>query len=262
MYNQDNLGIYDSNDYNTNNSANIQGLSFMDYRKKFTITGSEQHELLTKTSSSTVGSIIEAMNANESIHGYRSEAEKILSADEDAFNALFSQYTTAYNNYVSSKNIIMQNTSNGIVTCSRDSVDIELMEANLQALNEQLLALATKIVSQINNLKTTTHSDLRESILSKQDDLMNLIQNLKEQQGKLNNINKNYDVDSIDGAVETTKLNVDAFYLHFIVYFFIGVLLFVFIFNISINPEADTTKATFFIMTLLSVYIISRYVNK
>lgn len=260
MYNQDNLGIYDNNEDNDNNSANIQGASFMDYRKKFIQAGSDEHKLLTESSSPALGSIIEAMNATESVGGYKSAAEQTLSADEDAFNALLSQYTTAYNSYISSK--YMTNASNGIKPSATDSSNNAVLEANLQSLNNRLLTLATTIVGEINALKTTTHSNLRVSIEKKQESLMQRINELKEQRGKFENINKHFDIDSIDGAIETSTLNMDAFYVHYIVYFFIGVLLLIFIFNISVNPEADTTRATFFIVALLSVYIISRYVNK
>ena len=261
MYNQDNLGIYDNNNDNANNSANIQGVSFMDYRTKFTKTGSDEHKLLTKSSSPTVGSIIEAMNGTNSTGGYQSAAEQTLSADEAAFNALLTQYTTAYNSYVSSRNITINNATNGTPPSTTDSSNNAIIEANLQALNDQLLALATKIVGEINALKTT-NSSLRGSIADKQTILMQRIADLKAQRDNFDNVNKKYDIDSVDGAIETTTLNVDAYYVHYIVYFFIGVILIVFIFNMSINPEADTTRATFFIMALLSVYIISRYVNK
>ena len=260
MYNQDNLGIYDNNDDNANYSADMQGVSFMDYRKKFIKTGSDEHDLLTQTSSSTVGSIMEAMNGAESISGYQSTAEQILSADEDAFNALLSQYTTAYNSYISST--YMTNVKNGVAPSATDSSNNTLLKANLQSLNDRLLTLATTIAREIDALKRTTNTNLRVSIADKQAALIERIDELKAQRGQFEHINNNYDIDSMDGAVETTALNMDAFYLHYIVYFFIGVVLVVFIFNISVNPEADTKKATFFIAALFSVYIISRHINK
>jgi hypothetical protein len=257
---QDNLGIYDDNNIDYNNYADIQGVSFMDYRKTFTTAGSDEHKLLTESSSPTLGSIIEAMNETESVGGYKTAAEQTLSADEDAFNALLSQYTTAYNTYISSN--YMTNAKNGIKPSPTDSSNNALQQANLQSLNERLLILAKTIVEQINNLKTTTHSNLRASIQEKQASLRQRIDKLKEQRNKIDNINNSFDVDSIDGAIETSSLNMDSFYLHYIVYFFIGIVLLVFIFNISVNPEANTTRATFFLAALFSVYIISRWVNK
>jgi len=261
MFNQDNLGIYDNNDDNANNSANIQGVSFMNYRNNVTKTGSNEHELLTKSSSPELGSIIEAMYETESIGGYESAAQQILSADEDAFNALLSQYSTAYNSYVSHKNIIINNANNGNQPSTTDSENNAILEADLQVLNEQLLTLATKIVSQINELKTTTDSNLRVSIASKQDTLLKRIDELKAQRGNFEHVGKKYDVDSIDGEIETSTLHMNSVYLHYIVYFFIGIILIVFIFNVSVNPEADTTRATFFLAALFTVYIISRWVN-
>ena len=160
MYDQDNLGIYDNNEDNINNSAEIQGVSFVDYRKKFTKAGSDEHKLLSESSSSVLGSIVEAMNGAESVRGYQTAAEKTLSADEDAFNALLSQYTTVYNNYISSKYIT--NAKNGIEPSDEDHANNVLLKDRLESLNNQLLSLATRIVGEINTLKTTTHSNFEK----------------------------------------------------------------------------------------------------
>ena len=274
MYNQDNLGIYDINVHDAdnadnadnadadyfNNSANIQGASFMEYRNKFTTSGSNEHELLTKSSSPEVGSIIEAMDGTNSIDGYQTTAEQTLSADEDAFNALLSQYTTAYNSYISST--YMTNINNGIQPSATDSSNNTIKQANLQSLNNQLLNLATKIVGEISALKMNTYDNLRVSIEKKKESLIKSINELKSQHNNFNRVNSQFDVDSVDGGIETSTLHMNSVYLHYIVYFFIGVILIVFIFNISVNPEADTKKASFFIIALFSVYIISRWVNK
>ena len=260
MYDQDNLGIYDTNNIDVNDSANIQGVSFMDYRTKFTKSGSNEHELLTKSSSPKVGSIVEAMNGSNSVEGYQSAAQQTLSTDEAAFNVLISRYTTAYNNYISST--YMTKLNNGIAPSTTDSSNNDVIEDNLKKLNDELLILATKIVGQINSLKTNTDDVLRESIEIQKESLTRRIAELQTHRNNLNHTNTNFDRDSVDGAIETTTLNLDAFYVHFIVYLFIGAVLIVFIFNISVNPEANTTKATFFIVALFSVYIISRWVNK
>lgn len=224
-----------------------QGASFLEYKKEYAKANGNNHALLSESSSSDIGSIIEAIDGSDSISGKQSALEKNLSNNQAVFNALLSEYTTAYNIYI--KNIKNSNYSN-------NSVD----EAQLLALNNELLRLAETIVSESRQLQTTD-IDLKNRIDKKLQDIIVDINKLQGQQQKFVKFNDKYDTDSVDGAIETTSLNMNSIYAHYIVYIFIALTLIVFIFNISINPEADVMKSIILLVALLAVYIISRYIN-
>ena len=50
-------------------------------------------------------------------------------------------------------------------------------------------------------------------------------------------------------------------YYYYIAYFFTGLLMIALIFNMLINPEADTKKGMFLLVALTAVYVISRWKN-
>ena len=68
---------------------------------------------------------------------------------------------------------------------------------------------------------------------------------------------KNYNT-NLDGSIETTQLMMTSQYYHYLVYFFISLTLLAFIFNIMVNPQADTKNAAFVVTALLLVYFITR----
>jgi hypothetical protein len=220
-----------------------QGASFLEYKKEYVKSGGNNHSLLSESSSSDIGSIIEAIDGSDSISGKQSALEKNLSDNQTIFYALLSQYTTAYNIYITK--IKNNNYSN-------NSAD----EAQLLALNNELIRLAETIVSEAQQLQTTDEA-LKLKIEKKQQDI---ILDINKLQGQKQKIVKFYDTDSVDGAIETTSLNMNSIYAHYIVYVFIAITLIVFIFNISINPEADVMKSIILLVALLAVYIITRYI--
>jgi len=230
--------------YNIINADTDQGSSFLNYKKKY----NNNHDLLAESSSSEVGSIVEALDGTDSISQYKSAKEKQLSADQATFNTLLSQYTTLYNTYIASiKTPLPTDSSNNVII------------ANLRAKNTELIQLAEKILGGINSIQTTSNS-LNTSIQSKQAKLKDELNKLQIHQSKMSS--RKYDMDSVDGVIETTSLSMNSSFMQYIVYFFIGITLLVFIFNMTINPEADIMKASFFLIALFSVYIISRWNNK
>jgi hypothetical protein len=250
----DNLDIYD-----TLNADTEQGTSFLDYRIQYAKARGNNHDLLAESSSPGLGSIIEAIDGSDSISKYKSATQQSLTANQTAFDTLLTQYTTAYNSYVSSTYMTKVNT--GVKPSVTDTSNNIVVQANLQALNSQLLALATTISREINSLRATDGT-LRKNIQDQETSLFRYINELNEQQGILNNVKTSFDSDSVDGRIETTELTFDSYYLQYIVYFFISVTLIVFIFNITINPNADIMRSVFLLVALLAVYIISRWVNK
>ena len=245
--------------YNTLNADTDQGTSFLDYRKQYATASGNNHNLLAVSSSPDMGSIIEAIDGSDSISKYKSATQQALTANQAAFDTLLTKYTTAYNSYVSSTYMTKVNT--GLIPSATDSSNNIVVQANLQSLNSQLLALATTIVSEIKSLRTTDGT-LRKNIQDQETSLISYINELNEQQGILNNIKTHYDTSSVDGRIETTALTYNSYYFQYIVYFFISVTMIVFIFNITINPNADIMKSVFLLVALFAVYIISRWVNK
>ena len=251
-----NLGIYDANDNNTindNNSINDnninadteQGNSFLGYKKEYANAKGNNHDLLAVSSSSNLGSIVEALSGTDSVNQHQDVNQQSISASQAAFNTLLSKYTTAYNNYISS---------------SADSNNT-VAEINLLKLNNELITMAENIViNELSQMKVSD-SSLRKSIDEKQKNLTDYISQLQVQKQQLTQLHKNNDADSIDGSIETTSLSMSSAYVHYLVYFFVGILLIVFIFNLSINPNADVMQSVFLLVALLAVYVISRWVN-
>lgn len=239
------------------NESDEQGIDFLDYRNKN--NSSMDINLIEQSSSPGIGSIIEAVDGQDSLTSYKSELQKKLSANQTLFQTKLSAYTTKYNTYISSA-YITKLKNNSIPTVSDTSANI-LIVAELNTLNGELIALARTIIQDINGLNTNDIS-LRQQIQTKRAKLINYIEELEEQREYLSDYMQHYDTESVDGAIETSVLHMNSVYVHYIVYFFIGLTLIVFIFNITINPEADVMRSVFLLVALFAVYIISRWVNK
>ena len=236
----------DLDTYNTINADTEQGSTFLEYKQKYATASGNKHDLLAVSSSLGLDSIVEALDGSDSISKYKSAMQKNLAANQAVFNTLLSQYSTAYNNYISN----LKNSSNN----SEE-------EAKLRILNAELVTMAQTIVSEMNSIQTSDHT-LRESTGETQKKLLDLVYQLKQEKDKMNSFNKKNDMDSIDGTLETTSLSMNSIYYHYIVYFFVGLTLIVFIFYMSMNPNADPMRAIFLLVGLFAVYIISRWVNK
>lgn len=244
----DNLYMDNLDIYNTLNADTEQGTSFLDYKRQYAEASGNNHDLLAVSSSPGIDSIIEALDGSDSISSYQNATQQSLNIHRAEFNRLLSEYTTAYNSYISS---IRSNTSSNI--SSNKSSD-------LQNLNTRLLTLARTIANEINLLKTMD-GNLRNNIQDQAESIIDFINDLENQQYILNN-KPYHDVNSLDGEIETSTLTVNSNYLQYIIYFLISLILIVFIFNIMINPDADVMKSVFLLVALFTVYFISRWINK
>lgn len=237
----------DLDTYNTINADTEQGATFLEYKRKYATASGNNHDLLAVSSSLGLDSIVEAVDGTDSISRYQSAMQKNLSANQAVFNTLLSQYSTAYNNYIS--NLM-------------DSNNTSEEEAKLRVLNAELITMAQTIVTEMKSLETSDNT-LRVSTEDTQKKLVERIRQLKNEKDKMNSFNKKYDdTDSIDGKLETSALSMNSIYYHYIVYFFVGITLIVFIFYMSMNPNADPMRGIFLLVGLFAVYIISRWVNK
>jgi hypothetical protein len=234
----DDLGIF--------NADTEQGTTFINYRKKYEIAGGNDHSLLSVSSSPELGSIVEAYASRDSLLYRPSTLEQAMTTDNSAFNTKLSQYITAYNAYV----LVATDNSGSTVAA----------KANLTTLNTQLIALAQQIVGKM-TAEQTVGSANNQQLRDRETNLIALIQELQEQQAKISNINNSYDNDSIEGNIEYTTLNTNSMYYYYIAYFFTGLLMIALIFNMLINPEADTKKGMFLLVALTAVYVISRWKN-
>lgn len=250
----DNDTIYETG-INNINADTEQGSSFLNYRNEYAKAKGNNHDLLAMTSSPNLGSIIEAIDGTDSLSSYKSAADTRLTTNQAAFNALLSTYSTAYNSYFSSPYITNAKKTPPSVSES-DSSNNTVIIAQLVALNQRLIESAQNIVGEMNTMSQTTNTNLNQRITSNQDRLRTVIDQLKNQYEQLNE--KKYDNDSIEGVIETTELDMNSDYIHYIVYFFIGITLIVSIFYISLNPNADIKKVIILLVALLLVYIISR----
>jgi len=237
----DDLDVYNS----ILNEDTTQGASFLEYKKKYGANSSNNHELLNETSGPGLGSIMEGL---DSLPAYKPDIQTQLSADEAAFNILLVQYSTAYTTYIANLN-----------TGKASSADNSGNLLQVNNLYSQLITKANAIKTGLSQLNLPDYNNrLSQTARDKQAAINTAIQQFQAKQETISNIKAQYDSDSADGALETTGLTMDSHYIHYLVYFFIGIVLLVFIFNIAMKPDADVTKSIFFLVALFAVYIISR----
>jgi hypothetical protein len=121
-----------------------------------------------------------------------------------------------------------------------------------------ILAAANQINSDV-QLSNATRAELMNAFNGTQRDMRFNLNSLNEHKKKLNEMTGKYDLESINGAMETTELNMNSMYYHAFVYMLIALTLFAYIFNLMVNPNASVLNAIFVLGALFMVYIISRY---
>ena len=69
-----------------------------------------------------------------------------------------------------------------------------------------------------------------------------------------------YNQPTIAGALETSNLNTTAIEAHYMVYFILAITIIAYIFYIALNPNANVLYATYVVITIVVVYVVSRWV--
>jgi hypothetical protein len=235
------LGIYNNYYmYEKNSKPDINkhmehGMQFIKFKN--TMNTDNEFSFLQNSSSPEYGSIIEALEGHESTQTTTPSDSTPVTAEEESFKILMSEYSTLYMTYTATM-------------LSKDPSDVSRreMEAELNARKNALLDMATIIM---NNIRA---SSSRSSSMNAEN-LQNAMNELNEK--TVQPINT-YDENTISGKIETTKLNMTSMYYHYIVYFFICIILISFTFNIFINQNADVMNAIIVVGALLLVFLISK----
>ena len=206
---------------------------------------------LSDTSSPNIVSIVEAMQGDP--NSTDSNARYIRherSEQEEQFNSLLSSYTALYNTFNASL-LIPQPSAD-------DLAQRKIMEQDLSAKYVQLSSLARNIQNNLQKWQATRNGDMNELDINRQ--LWSKINTLERQQEKLKHYQDSYDINTIDGQLETTALANTSFQLHYLVYLIVFITVFAFILNLSINPNANVVNATYVLGALLAVYAITRWI--
>jgi hypothetical protein len=241
----DNLGIYNNtyHMYDTNDNYDINkhmehGVEFIKLKKN---SSNNEHTLLQTSTSSNYGSIIEALEGDDSGTPTTIHENYTISKEEETFKILSSEYSTLYKTYLSTM-------------LKKDVTDLERikMENALNTKKNILLEISKKLM---NNTNSSSSSVTKK--VNNQKKIINYINELKK-----TNINKNhkYDDTTVKGKIETTQLNMTSMYYHYIVYFLICVTLISFTFNLIVNENADVMNAMIVVGGLLIIFLISRKV--
>jgi hypothetical protein len=245
----DGFNEYMSNKFNDNNSNpnNLaqydinkhieQGVQFKNYGKKY--YSENEHNLLQETSSNTLGSITEALTGGDSTQWPGSGASNNPENESIAnFNELVSTYSTLYNSYVS---IIM----------TRPPTDAPRL-AMEKALRDQNIAIqdAAKNIHYNPNLVSGNNAAVNQ--------INTALHELKKKQNDVLAQENKYNMDTVNGQIETTNLNMTSMYYHYFVYFAISIVLISFTFNILVNPNANVMNAIYVVVGLLAVYFFVR----
>jgi hypothetical protein len=131
-------------------------------------------------------------------------------------------------------------------------------EAALLIQKNNILAVAKQINSEV-QLNNATRAELMNVFNGTQQDMRFNLNELNVHKKKIEEMRENYDLESINGAMETTELNMNSMYYHVFVYMLIALTLFAYIFNLLVNPNANVLNAIFVLGSLSMVYIISKY---
>jgi hypothetical protein len=126
-----------------------------------------------------------------------------------------------------------------------------IQKNNIMTLASQLNIDTDLSVSSLINL-TDMSRDAKIQMQSKTNDVNEYRENQEEYE-------RNYDNDSVDGALEYSALRMNSNYYHVFVYLLVAATLFGFIFNLMVNPDANVLNAIYVLGALFVVYFISRY---
>jgi hypothetical protein len=223
-----------------------QGIQFKNYGKKY--YEDNEHKLLEESSSPTWGSIVEAFNGDNSVKQQNTvPAVTVMSADQTKFNNLVSDYATSHNTYTSA--ILLDKLSDD---------DRLAMEEDIAARYADLIQSGEQIQTN-NNALMSTNMNIRNKISENQSDLKNKLINLNQHRMNEEQINKKYDKTTLAGVIETTELNMNSMYYHYLVYFIISITLIAFTFNILVNPNANVLNAIVVVGAIIMVYLITRH---
>jgi hypothetical protein len=247
----DNLGIYNNtyHMYDTNDNYDINkhmehGVEFLKFKK---ISSNNQHTLLQTSTSSNYGSIIEALEGDDSGTPTTMHEMYPMSQEEEIFKVLSSDYSTLYKTYLSTM-------------LTKDMRDLERirMENELNEKKIRLLEIADKLINNMNSSSSSFGAS--SSVTNRVDNQAKIINYINELNNTTINNKYKYDDITVKGKLETTQLNMTSMYYHYIVYFIICVTLISFTFNIFVNENADVMNAMIVVGGLLVIFLISRKV--
>ena len=245
-----NLGIYGNNDCSKHHIA--QGITFAKYGKEYETVKGNNHPYLQFTSSPSLSSITEAFTSI-------TQTQTDLLKNEDIFNQKLNNYSTAYKLY----NTFLLNIQGPL--SADDLKKNTQMKADLLIKNADLMNIGKLIIADMNELQGQGQgqgqdSSLRQVFDTNKSDLNDSLDKLLIERNKFNTMTI-YDQDTIDGSLETTALNTNSIFYHYLVLIIVSITLLSFTFNLLVNPEADVLKALYVIGALIAVYIISTYIS-
>ena len=241
----DNLGVYDPNAKYTE-----QGVSFQNYSKIYENAPGNKHDLLQISSSPDWSSVVEALDGDDSDQRQQQFLKDEISTLEIAFNKKIKEYTDLsyiYNSLVIRK----QNLS------TADLAILNKTRIDLKEKYEDILEITEKINKDINDLHIDDPS-LNDNVSNQQKKLHKYMYQLAKIKERMNE-SEVLDMDSLNGVIETSTLNVVSTKYHYIVWFIMLLTILGFTINIIINPEANTMQAVIVVGLLVTVYYIAKW---
>jgi hypothetical protein len=131
-------------------------------------------------------------------------------------------------------------------------------EASLLIQKNNILTAANRINNDV-KLSNATRAKLLNAFHGTEQNMRFNLNELDKSKKKIKEISDKYDLESINGAMETTELNMTSMYYHVFVYMAIVITLIAFIFNLMVNPNANVLNAIYVLVALSMVYIVSKY---
>jgi len=166
--------------------------------------------LMDQTTGPGLGSIVESLTTMDKttnpLQKQDMVEQKKIAALEDKFNKTLSDYTQTYKTYTDS---LAHGTG-------ADTPKMEALHSQLIKLNEQLLSITNEIWKGVQSVNTR-NAKLAPAAASHRNDLQARMKALEKAQAQLNH--KTQMSSTLSGEIDNRNLNVDATYMHYIVWF-------------------------------------------
>lgn len=226
-----------------------------DASPSFLKQGSEAQQLLKQydrsrfpylqvTSAPFLTSITESMHGEESTQGRMDRnVTAEITENERAFNQTLTRYSVLNQNFMDSLRL------------QQDPAVIHQIQAELNEVNFQLIALAKKINEDIGNIAIRDDKS-REQIKQQQSNLADYIDELQKDKRRIKKVH--IELANIAAQSEDAALQYKSIHLQYIVWIFLSITVVSITLNILFNENAQAISGIIIILLLLIIYVVAK----
>ena len=200
----------DKSDKSSQNALE-QGSNFLNTKHNIKLKITPELDLLGETTSPHLDSLVEGldtMNQSENTPLQKLDEKEFANLKdlEKKFSTTLSKYVNAYKSY---SDAVMKAGGN-------DKSQVNKLKTNLSLINSQLMNISNQMWQKTQNIHTQD-AKLQNEINTQRDKLRKQMKHLKKERSLFNKLNT--DQNTLEGEIEDNKLQVNAAYLHYLVWF-------------------------------------------